>query len=177
MTRVNVEEEIEVKPWVGILMGSDSDFPVMEKAVRFLEEAQVPYRINIASALRTPEKVARIINEAEADGVKVFIVGAGKAAHLPGVVASFTTRPVIGVPIKTPDLGGVDSLYSIVQMPSGVPVATVAIDGAKNAAVLAVQILALEKRELAAFLAHFKREMAEEVEKKDRMLQEKVFGK
>ncbi len=128
---------------VGILMGSASDSAVMEAAAQELEERGIPYEMNVLSAHRDPEGVRAYALSAEARGLKVIIAGAGKAAALPGVVASLTELPVIGVPIKTSDLGGLDSLLSIVQMPSGVPVATVAINGARNAAILAAKILRL----------------------------------
>lgn len=129
------------RPLVGILMGSASDSEVMEAAVKELEARGIPYESNVLSAHRDPEGVRAYARSAESRGLKVIIAGAGKAAALPGVVASMTGLPVIGVPIKTSDLGGLDSLLSIVQMPPGVPVATVAINGARNAAILAAQIL------------------------------------
>ena len=128
-------------PLVGILMGSQSDAEVMESAVTELEARNLSYEINVISAHRDPEKVREYSLTAESRGLKVIIAGAGKAAALPGVVASMTDLPVIGVPIKTSDLGGLDSLLSMVQMPPGVPVATVAINGARNAAILAAKIL------------------------------------
>lgn len=126
---------------VGILMGSESDFHVMEAAIKELETRGITYEVNILSAHRDPEGVREYALSAESRGLKVIIAGAGKAAALPGVVASMTDLPVIGVPIRTSDLGGLDSLLSMVQMPSGVPVATVAINGARNAAILAAKIL------------------------------------
>lgn len=156
---------------VGIVMGSDSDLPVMGGAGEALDRFGVSYRMTIASTHRHPDKVARYARDAAADGMKVIIAGAGGAAHLPGVIASLTTLPVIGVPISTPHLGGLDSLYAIVQMPRGVPVATVSINGAFNAALLAVQILALENRTLREQLSCYRRELAAQVEERDRCLQ------
>jgi len=133
---------IELEPvLVGIVMGSESDREVMAAASRELDERRIKYEVEIMSAHRDPEKVAHYARTAQARGLKVIIAGAGKAAALPGVVASYTNLPVIGVPIRTSDLGGLDSLLSIVQMPSGVPVACVAINGARNAAILAARIL------------------------------------
>ena len=129
-------------PLVGIVMGSQSDAAVVEGAEQILKQFDVPYELIIASAHRTPDKVHNWASSAQERGMKVVIAAAGKAAHLAGVVASYTTLPVIGIPVKTSDLGGMDSLLSTVQMPTGVPVACVAINGAKNAAILATQILA-----------------------------------
>ena len=130
-----------MQPLVGIIMGSDSDLPVMSEAAKILDELKVPYEITIVSAHRTPERMYTYAKDAKKRGLKVVIAGAGGAAHLPGMVAALTTVPVIGVPVKSSSLNGVDSLYSIVQMPPGIPVATVAINGAKNAGLLAAQIL------------------------------------
>ncbi len=133
---------IELEPvLVGIVMGSESDREVMEAACRELDERKIKYEINVLSAHRDPDKVAHYARTAQSRGIKVLIGGAGKAAALPGVLAAYTNVPVIGVPIKTSDLGGLDSLLSIVQMPPGVPVACVAINGARNAAILAAKIL------------------------------------
>ena len=144
-TRTEVEmvlQGIEMDPvLVGIVMGSESDREVMDAACRELDERKIKYEINVLSAHRDPEKVAHYAKTAQSRGVKVLIGGAGKAAALPGVLASYSNLPVIGVPIKTSDLGGLDSLLSIVQMPPGVPVACVAINGARNAAILAAKIL------------------------------------
>ncbi|MEW6116628.1 MAG: 5-(carboxyamino)imidazole ribonucleotide mutase [Nitrospirota bacterium] len=137
------------KPLVGILMGSDSDLPVMEKAAEVLAELDIPYEIDISSAHRLPEKTADYAKTARDRGIEVLIAGAGMAAHLAGVIASHTTLPVIGVPLKSGALNGVDALYSTVQMPPGIPVATVAIDGAKNAAYLACSILSIKYPEIA----------------------------
>lgn len=128
---------------IAIIMGSSSDGAVMEEAEKVFKEFGIEYEVHILSAHRTPNKTRRFAEGIDESGIEVVIAGAGKAAHLPGVIASYTIKPVIGVPMKTSDLGGLDSLFSIVQMPSGVPVATVAINGAKNAALLAVQILSL----------------------------------
>jgi len=126
---------------VGVIMGSESDREVMEATTRELDERRIGYEVHVLSAHRTPDKVAEYARGAQARGLKVIIAGAGKAAALPGVIASYTNLPVIGVPIKTSDLGGLDSLLSIVQMPPGVPVACMAINGARNAAILAAKIL------------------------------------
>jgi 5-(carboxyamino)imidazole ribonucleotide mutase len=144
-TRTEVEtilQGIEMEPvLVGIVMGSESDREVMDKAAAELEERKIKFEINVLSAHRDPDKVAHYAKTAQSRGLKVLIGGAGKAAALPGVLAAYTNLPVIGVPIKTSDLGGMDSLLSIVQMPPGVPVACVAINGARNAAILAARIL------------------------------------
>ncbi len=149
------------EPLVGIIMGSKSDSEAMQPCTDTLEEFGVPYELIVASAHRAPEKVAEWSKGAAARGMKVIIGAAGKAAALPGVVASHTTLPVIGVPMKTSDLGGLDSLLSIVQMPKGVPVACVAINGARNAALLAIQIIATGDAELAGKFAAFKAEQAQ----------------
>lgn len=155
-----------------ILMGSDSDLTVMKGAADALEECGISYEIRISSAHRTPERTAQIVKEAEAKGVKVIIAGAGLAAHLPGVVAAYTTLPVIGVPIQGGALSGVDALYAIVQMPKGIPVATVAVNGAYNAGLLAAEMLAIADHEVKERLVQLRRRMAEEVERKDRSLAE-----
>lgn len=136
------------KPLVGILMGSDSDLPVMEKAAEVLKEMGIPYEMDISSAHRLPDKTADYARTARSRGIEVLIAGAGMAAHLAGVIAANTTLPVIGVPLKSGALNGVDALYSTVQMPAGIPVATVAIDGAKNAAYLACSILSIKYPEI-----------------------------
>ncbi len=146
---------------VGIVMGSDSDLPVMEKAGGVLERFGVDFEIEVMSAHRKPARVAEYASSADDRGLKVLIAGAGLAAHLPGVVAAHTPLPVIGVPLHNDALGGADALYSCVQMPPGVPVATVAIGGAKNAAVLATQILATADDALAQKLRDYKKELAE----------------
>ncbi|MBE3573402.1 MAG: 5-(carboxyamino)imidazole ribonucleotide mutase [Moorella humiferrea] len=155
---------------VGIVMGSDSDLPVMAQAASFLERFQIPYEVRILSAHRSPDAALEYARNAAGRGLKVLIAGAGGAAHLAGVLAAVTTLPVIGVPIKTAALGGVDSLYAMVQMPKGIPVATVAIDGAANAAILAAQILAVHDQQLKARLAAYKEELAREVAARDAKL-------
>jgi len=148
-------------PLVGIIMGSQSDMAVMEDCAKTLEGFGVPFEVVVASAHRQPAKVHEWAAGAAARGMRVIIAAAGKAAHLGGVVAAYTTLPVISVPMKTSDLGGLDSLLSMVQMPSGVPVACVAINGAKNAAILATQILGTSMPEYAAVIAAMKAELAE----------------
>ena len=148
-------------PLVGIVMGSESDRPVMEDCAKTLEELGIAYEWVVASAHRMPDKVHEWASGAEARGIQVVIAAAGKAAHLGGVVAAFTPLPVIAVPMKTSDLGGLDSLLSMVQMPSGVPVATVAINGAKNAAILAAQILGVAHPEVREAVRALKAGMAE----------------
>ncbi len=143
-------------PLVSIIMGSTSDLPVLEKAAQLLNDLHVPFEMNALSAHRTPEAVESFAKNANKRGVKVIIAAAGMAAALPGVIAANTTLPVIGVPIKSSVLDGVDALYSIIQMPPGIPVATVAINGAMNAAILAVQILALSDENLAETFAAYK---------------------
>ncbi len=152
-------------------MGSDSDAEVMSQAAAALDEFGVPYEITVASAHRSPERTRRAIVEAEQNGAAVFIAGAGMAAHLPGVVASFTTRPVIGVPLSGGALQGVDALYAIVQMPPGIPVASVAIGGARNAGILAAQILAVSDPALAGRLRENRTKMAEAVAQKSKKVE------
>ena len=149
------------QPLVGIIMGSTSDLPTMEACTKQLEELGVPYELVIASAHRNPAKVHEWASTAADRGLKVIIAAAGKAAHLGGVVAAYTPLPIIGVPMKTSDLGGLDSLLSMVQMPSGVPVACVAINGAKNAAIYATQILGATLPEYRQKMVDFKQQMAE----------------
>lgn len=149
------------QPLVGIIMGSKSDLPTMEACTKQLEELVVPYELVIASAHRNPAKVHEWASTAADRGLKVIIAAAGKAAHLGGVVAAYTPLPIIGVPMKTSDLGGLDSLLSMVQMPSGVPVACVAINGAKNAAIYATQILGSTLPEYRQKMVDFKQQMAE----------------
>ena len=144
------------KPLIGILIGSDSDLPVMEKAAEVLKEMGILYEMDISSAHRLPEKTAQYAKTARERGIEVLIAGAGMAAHLAGVLAAHTTLPVIGVPLKSGALEGVDALYSTVQMPPGVPVATVGIDGAKNAAYLACEILSIKYPEIAKKLEDFR---------------------
>ncbi len=152
---------------IGIIMGSDSDLPVVEKALTTLKEFNVPFEVHILSAHRTPEKVREFSLSARSNGFGAIIAAAGKAAHLAGAVAANTTLPVIGLPIKSSNLDGIDALLSTVQMPSGVPVATVAIDGAVNAALLCLQILSLEDETIAAKLDAKKSEAAQAVLEKD----------
>jgi 5-(carboxyamino)imidazole ribonucleotide mutase len=147
---------------VGLVMGSDSDWPTMKEAAETLEEFGVPFEKRVVSAHRTPDLMAEYGQSARERGLKVIIAGAGGAAHLPGMLAAYTTLPVVGVPVKTTALGGVDSLYSIVQMPNGVPVATVAIGKAKNAALLAVRILSITNVDLEEKLETYHQNMADE---------------
>ena len=157
---------------VGIIMGSDSDLPVMKDAADFLESLKIPYEITIVSAHRTPQRLYDYAMSARNRGISVIIAGAGGSAHLPGMIASITTLPVVGVPIETKALGGVDSLYSIVQMPPGIPVATVGIDAAQNAGILAVQMLALDNPELKEKLAKFKAGLKDKIVKANIELKE-----
>lgn len=159
---------------VAILMGSDSDFGVMSKAVSVLKEFGIPVEVHVYSAHRTPEKVAEFATNAKDNGFGVIIAGAGMAAALAGVVAGHTTLPVIGVPLKSNALEGVDALLSTVMMPSGIPVATVAIDGSKNAAYLAAQILAISDEELAKKVFENRQKQSAAVLVKDQEIQEKV---
>ena len=151
----------EEKPLVGIIMGSTSDMGAMEPCSQMLEELGVPYEVKVASAHRKPDEVHAWASDAHKRGIKVIIAAAGKAAHLGGVVAAYTPLPVIAVPMKTSDLGGLDSLLSMVQMPSGVPVACVAINGAKNAAILAVQIMGSGDETMLQKIVDLKKSMAE----------------
>ncbi len=163
------------KPQVGIIMGSDSDLPVMEKAAEVLKEMGVIYEMDISSAHRLPEKTAEYAKGARGRGIEVIIAGAGMAAHLAGVIASNTTIPVIGVPLKSGALNGLDALYSTVQMPAGIPVATVAIDGAKNAAYLACSILSIKYPEIAGKLEAYREKTRQELMKKsDELKSQKV---
>jgi 5-(carboxyamino)imidazole ribonucleotide mutase len=161
------------KPLVGILMGSQSDLPIMEKAAEILNEMEIPFEMEIRSAHRQPERTATYARTARDRGIEVLIAGAGMAAHLAGVLASHTTLPVIGVPLKSGSLDGVDALYSTVQMPSGVPVATVAIDGAKNAAYLACEILSIKYPEVAKKLEDFRGKMRKELKEKSKAVSRK----
>ena len=157
---------------VGIVMGSDSDMPVMSKAAAILDKLGVEYEMKIISAHREPDVFFEYAKTAEEKGFKVIIAGAGMAAHLPGMCAALFPMPVIGIPMKTSDLGGVDSLYSIVQMPSGIPVATVAINGGQNAGILAAKILATSDAALLEKLEAYSEEMKDQVVEKDNRLQE-----
>ena len=155
-----------MNPIVGIIMGSDSDLPVMKEAADILKQFGVPYEMTIVSAHRTPDRLYSYAKEAKERGIKVIIAGAGGAAHLPGMVASMTALPVVGVPVKTSTLNGVDSLYSVVQMPPGVPVATVAINGAKNAGILAAQILGVSDEKVYNQVDKYKKDLEKMVVKK-----------
>ncbi|MGI6452123.1 MAG: 5-(carboxyamino)imidazole ribonucleotide mutase [Syntrophomonadaceae bacterium] len=159
-------------PKIGIVMGSDSDWPIMKECGRILRELGIEYEYNILSAHRLPAETAEYARQSEKRGLKVIIAGAGGAAHLPGVIAAYTILPVIGVPIKTSTLSGIDSLYSMVQMPRGVPVATVAINGSYNAGLLAAQIIAVGDSQIAEKLKEFRKKMAAEVLAKDQKLKE-----
>ena len=164
------------KPQVGIIMGSTSDWPVMEQAAKILDKFNIPFEVQALSAHRVPEEVSVFAKKAVSSGMKVIIAGAGGAAHLPGVVAAHTTLPVIGVPCKSSIyLDGWDSLLSIVQMPPGIPVATVGVDGGQNAGILAVQIIALTDATVASALVKFKEEMKEKVLKANEDLQQYKF--
>lgn len=155
-----------MNPLVSIIMGSTSDMKVMEAAAKYLEEMQIPFEVNALSAHRTPEKVAEFAKGAAGRGIKVIIAGAGGAAHLPGVIAASTNLPVIGVPIRSSNsIEGLDSILSILQMPSGIPVATMALDGAKNAAIFAVQILSLSDAAIREKSERFKSELADKIAK------------
>lgn len=162
------------KPLVGIAMGSESDLTVMEKAAEVLQEFDVPYESRVLSAHRTPQEMLRYAETAADRGLKVIIAGAGGAAHLPGMLAAATTLPVLGVPVPTRNLKGMDSLLSIVQMPRGVPVATLAIGGARNAGLLAVQILATARPGLREQLDEYKRALVEKVEGMDERVRDKL---
>jgi len=163
---------------VAIVMGSDSDLPVLKGCVNILQDFNIKVDIMVCSAHRTPDKASEFAKKAEENGYDVIIAAAGKAAHLPGVLAAYTTIPVIGVPIKSSTLDGMDALLAIVQMPNGIPVATVAIDGADNAAILAVQILSVGYPGLREEMKRFKQELAKKVEEKNNLLQQKcVEGK
>lgn len=159
---------------VAVIMGSDSDFPTVSAAIKTLKKYDIPVEVHVMSAHRTPEAAAEFAGKAAAEGFGVIIAAAGKAAHLAGVLAAHTILPVIGIPIKSSTLDGLDALLATVQMPKGIPVATVAIDGADNAALLAVQMLAVYDTALAEKLEEMKKEMAEEVARKDEALQDKI---
>ena len=160
-----------MSPLIGIIMGSDSDLPTMADAIAICHEFGVTYEVAIVSAHRTPEEMFKYAQSAHKTGIKVIIAGAGGAAHLPGMVASLTPLPVIGVPIPSRHLQGVDSLYSIVQMPAGIPVATVAIGNAKNAALLAIQILATNQSELQGKIQDYRQNLRTSVQGKQTQLE------
>ncbi len=162
---------------VGIIMGSDSDLAVMSEAAKVLEEFNIAHEVKIVSAHRTPDLMNEYAKSAASRGLKVIIAGAGGSAHLPGMTASHTTLPVIGVPIKTSNLDGMDSLLSIVQMPPGIPVATVSINGAKNAGLLAVKILALENSELSEKLEEYMKNIEDSVLEKSEKLNTEGYEK
>ena len=159
-------------PMVSIIMGSTSDLPVMEKACQFLNDMQIPFEVNALSAHRTPDAVEAFAKGAKNRGIRVIIAGAGMAAALPGVIAASTTLPVIGVPIKGSVLDGMDALYSILQMPPGIPVATVAINGALNAAILAAEMLALADADIARKMDEYKSTLGQKIEKANAALSE-----
>ena len=159
---------------VAVVMGSDSDFPVLKGCLKILRDFEIETEVMVCSAHRTPDKAAEFAKNAEANGIGVIIGAAGKAAHLPGVLAAYTPLPVIGIPIKSSTLDGLDSLLSIVQMPSGIPVATVAVDGAENAALLAVQILSTADSGLREKMKEYKNMLASKVEEKNISLQAKL---
>ena len=161
-----------MNPIVSIIMGSTSDLPVMEKAMKFLDDMQVPFEVNALSAHRTPDAVEEFAKSAKDRGILVIIAGAGMAAALPGVIAASTSLPVIGVPIKGSVLDGVDALYSILQMPPGIPVATVAINGSMNAAILACQMISLADADLAQKMEDYKAGLGKKIEKANRELAE-----
>ncbi len=163
-------------PLVGLIMGSDSDWPTMQPAAEALAEFGVPFEVGVVSAHRTPERMLDYAKSAAGRGLKVIIAGAGGAAHLPGMVASATPLPVIGVPRALENLEGMDSLLSIVQMPGGVPVATVGVGGAKNAGLLAVRILSAGHPELVTAMEQYQADMRDAVLEKDRKLRENLMG-
>lgn len=164
-----------MKPLVSIIMGSDSDLAIMKDACMILEEFGIPYEVTIVSAHRTPKRMFEFAINAKERGIEIIIAGAGGAAHLPGMVASISTLPVIGVPIKSSSLDGLDSLLSIVQMPSGIPVATVAINNAKNAALLACRILSLKYEEISNKLKDYTNKLESQVIDRAKRLEEKGY--
>ncbi|MCE1273374.1 MAG: 5-(carboxyamino)imidazole ribonucleotide mutase [Chlorobiaceae bacterium] len=174
MTPARTEQQA---PLVGILMGSDSDFDIMKEAADVLAEFGIPYEISVISAHRTPADLETYASSAQDRGLKAIIAGAGGAAHLPGVTAAMTVLPVIGVPIYSKKLSGQDSLYAIVQMPAGIPVATVGIDNARNAALLAVQMLALADDKLMQAMKAFREKLAEASRQKTAKIREKLHAK
>ena len=166
-----------MKPIVGIIMGSDSDLQVMSKAAQILDEFKISYELTIVSAHRTPKRLYKYASSALKKGLKVIIAGAGGSAHLPGMVASITPLPVIGVPIKTKSLDGLDSLLSIAQMPPGIPVATVAINGAKNAGILAVSIIGVNDKKILKKIQLYKNKLKKEVTEKAKKLEKVGYSK
>ncbi|MFR9676649.1 5-(carboxyamino)imidazole ribonucleotide mutase [Streptomyces sp. TR06-5] len=167
-------DQSSVAPRVGVVMGSDSDWPVMEAAAKALDEFEVPYEVDVVSAHRMPREMLAYGEEAAGRGLRAVIAGAGGAAHLPGMLASVTPLPVIGVPVPLKHLDGVDSLYSIVQMPAGVPVATVSVGGARNAGLLAVRMLAAHDPDLQEQMTSFLTDLNEKATEKGRRLRAKV---
>ncbi|MDU1462426.1 MAG: 5-(carboxyamino)imidazole ribonucleotide mutase [Corynebacterium sp.] len=165
-----------MQPHVGIIMGSDSDWPTVEPAAQVLADFGIPFEVGVVSAHRTPDKMLAYAKEAHTRGLKAIIACAGGAAHLPGMVAAATPLPVIGIPRALKELDGLDSLLSIVQMPSGVPVATVSIGGAKNAGLLAARILGAGDPVIQDKMVDYQKRMAEEVEQKDKNLRDKLLG-
>ena len=165
-----------MQPHVGIIMGSDSDWPTVEPAAQVLADFGIPFEVGVVSAHRTPDKMLAYAKEAHTRGLKAIIACAGGAAHLPGMVAAATPLPVIGIPRALKELDGLDSLLSIVQMPSGVPVATVSIGGAKNAGLLAARILGAGDPAIQDKMVDYQKQMAEEVEQKDKNLRDKLLG-
>jgi len=163
-----------MEPKVAIVMGSDSDYPVLEKCIKILKEFNVEVDVTVCSAHRTPDRAAEYARSAEEKGFNVIIAAAGKAAHLPGVLAAYTVLPVIGLPIQSSTLDGLDSLLSIVQMPTGIPVATVAINGSENAALLAIQIIGVKYPEMRSKMNQYKENMKVSVDEKDRKIKEKL---
>ncbi len=163
------------KPIVGIIMGSDSDLLVMSDAAKILDQFGIPYELTVVSAHRTPKRLFDYAKSAEKRGIKVIIAGAGGAAHLPGMTASISVVPVIGVPIQTKSMSGIDSLYSIVQMPPGIPVATMAINGAKNAGIMAAQILSTADKVIKKKVLGYKQDLEKDVLKKARKLEKIKF--
>lgn len=171
--KVNPNKVVKV-PKVAIIMGSDSDFPTLKGCIKILKDFGVEVEVQVCSAHRTPDKASEFAKNAEKNGIEVIIAAAGKAAHLPGVLAAYTPLPVIGIPIKSSTMDGLDSLLSIVQMPNGIPVATVAIDGADNAALLAVQILSVAYKGLREKMKDYKKKLAKKVEEKNLDIQNKL---
>lgn len=165
---------MEKKAKVAVVMGSDSDFPILKGCIKLLKEFNIEVEVLVCSAHRTPDKASEFAKGAEKNGIDVIIAAAGKAAHLPGVLAAYTPLPVIGIPIKSSTMDGLDSLLSIVQMPNGIPVATVAIDGAENAALLAIQILSIGYKGLRTKMKEYKKRLAKKVEEKNLDVQAKL---
>jgi len=166
------------KPVIGIIMGSQSDLKIMTEAAEFLDELKIPFELTVVSAHRTPKRMMDYASSAQGRGLRVIIAGAGGAAHLPGMIASLTTLPVIGIPIKSSNsIDGWDSILSILQMPSGVPVATVALNGAKNAGILAAQIIGTSDKQVSKKLAHFKSMLQKKVEESVKEIEENGWRK